>query len=286
MLTRCWLIGIIVLALASAHGQPGPPTVRFGIDLRRDRPQVERQPLTLSTDRIDVYGGDPDLAERVSSHVEVAIATLPPRFANPSMRFSVRIGPPDDGDCPVRGFASMFVGQPSIGLLVDPEWSDAELQRIVAHEVGHVYHAAARAAVDPPSGDAILNEGLATWLAAPSWLADLGFSSFESAIRSSMERGIYFGMDEEPTPDLSTFASSAEECVALRDALYTQRAGFVGFLIERFGMEAVIEASRQPLELTFMGREGWRASRLDYEAEFGAPLAQLEREWLAGFATE
>src|SRR5690554_4506710 len=82
-------------------------------------------------------------------------------------------------------------------------------------------------------------------------------------------------------------ADSPQECLVLRDALYTQWAGFVGFLIEVYGVEAVLSATRLPAEWGEVGRGGRvRESQLDYVAAFGVALEDLENEWLGRLLQE
>lgn len=280
---------VVLAAFAGSLGQaqpdrPGAPLIT---GVPGSAPPLGRLPVTLATERVDVLGGSVETAELVASLVEEAVAALPARFANPDLRTQVVIRGADSGPCPVRAFAGYREGRASIGINLDLGWSVGTLRRIVAHEVGHVYHFAARGAVEGLSSDGILNEGLATWLSAPFWLADLGAESFESLIRSNMERGVYFGLVEDYEVDLSARAASGRECVELRDALYTQWAGFVGFLIDKYGVEAVLSATRLPAELVEVGRGEWRrGSQLDYVAAFGASLADLENEWLRRLAEE
>lgn len=171
------------------QGQPDRPGAPLIIGIPGSAPPIGRLPVTLATERVDVLGGSVETAELVASLVEEAVAALPARFANPELRIQVVIRGADSGPCPVRAYAGYREGRVSIGINLDLAWSAGTLRRIVAHEVGHVYHFAARGAVEGLSSDGILNEGLATWLSAPFWLADLGAESFESLIRSNMERG-------------------------------------------------------------------------------------------------
>lgn len=280
---------VVVVALAVCLGQlqadgADAPLI---IDLRGGAPLAEVLPVTLVTERVEVLGGSVESAELVASLIEEAVAALPARFANPELRIQVVIRGADSGPCPVRAYAGYRDGRSIIGINLDVAWSVGTLRRIVAHEVGHVYHFAARGAVEGLSSDLILNEGLATWLSAPFWLADLGAESFESLIRSNIERGVYFGLAEDYEVDLSDRAGSGQECLELRDALYTQWAGFVGFLIEVFGVEAVLSATKLPAEWGEVGRGGReRESQLDYVAAFGVSLEDLENQWLGRLSEE
>lgn len=244
------------------------------------RRAFEAPGIVLSTPRLNVAGDDAELAERIASMVEEAVVVLPPELEDADLRIRMNIERPAAGRCPAWAWASAWEGYGTIEVFVDPAWPEATLRRIVAHEAGHVYHFAARGEIRSLQGDALLVEGLATWLARGAWLADLGFASLDDAVRKYLEAGTYMSLAGDYEVDIAALAASATECFALRDRLYTQWAAFVAYLLDRFGFEAVMAATAQPREV--LGEQGGMLTfaPLDYEAAFGVGLADLEREWL------
>lgn len=244
------------------------------------RRAFEAPGIVLSTPRLNVAGDDAELVERIASMVEEAVVVLPPELVDADLRIRVNIERPAAGRCPARAWASAWEGYGTIEVFVDSAWSEATLRRIVAHEVGHVYHLVARGEIPGPQGDALLVEGLATWLAREAWLADLGFASLDDAVRQYQEAGTYMSLAGAYEVDIAAVAASAAECLALRDRLYTQWAAFVTYLLDGFGLEAVMAATAQPREVLGERVGMLTLAPLDYEAAFGVALAELEREWL------
>lgn len=277
------LLGVCLLLVCSlAVGQETLDPTRMD-SAERARLALERPGIVLRTPRLNVAGSDAQLAGRIAGMVEEAVAVLPPELVDVELRIRVEMKPPVEGVCPTRAFASAREGYGFVNVFVDPAWSDAMLRRIVAHEVGHVYHFALRGAIEGPSGDAILIEGLATWLARHAWLADLGFASFDDAVRSYLEDGTYVSLAGDYELDVVAAVSSPAECFALRDRLYTQWAGFVAFLLDEYGLDAVLASAEQAREVLESRDDGmWLLAPLDYQAAFGAALEDLESRWLAG----
>lgn len=238
--------------------------------------------IVLRTPRLNVAGGELELAERISSIVETAANSLPDELYDAGLRIRVDIERPKSGRCPIRAWASVQAGYGFITVHVDTRWSPSTLSRVVAHEVGHIYHHAATENREGPHGDALLSEGLATWLARDPWLSDLEFESFADAVRSYLGAGAYVGLAEEYELDISGLVDSAEECFAKRDQLYTQWAGFVEFLLQEYGLEMVVAATEQARTLKVDSLGMMTLERLDYEVAFGASLTELEQRWHGG----
>lgn len=300
-------VGFACLCLACAPAASGEasapgPTDTAESDLAASRHQVARRiqehyrtdpaelarqafeapGIVLSTPRLNVAGGDAELAQRVAAIVEDAIAKLPPELVDDDVRMRLNIGFPTAGKCPARARASARGGYGFIDVHLDRRWPETTLRRVLAHEVGHVYHLAGRERMQGPQGDALLVEGLATWLSRDAWLTDLGFPSFEDAVRTYLEDGAYVSLVGGYKPDIAAAVASQAECFALRDQLYTQWAAFVAYLLDRFGLGAVLAATEQPREV-LAERAGVRQfAPLDYAVAFGVPLEELERDWLAG----
>lgn len=294
-------------ALGQDSSQP-PPTVSYKDTVRE---QMEQDGIVVMTPRIVVAGRDTEAVQKIAELTEEAIAALPSDLEL-STNLWVHVLPGKTDRCPIRGQANRVEGQPLIEIYLRSEWSEATLRRIVHHEVGHIYHRSLLAGsleeARRPTGDMIMSEGLATWLTRTTWLADLGFPSLQGAVRSYVAAGKHLGLVENYEADVAEMTTSTSECLELRDAIYTQYAAFVGFLIDEFGFDAVLAASAQerlirseetgylvlaPLDndavlaafaqnllIKLEGSDKLALAPLDYEAAFGAPLGELEKRWL------
>lgn len=230
---------------------------------------------------VEVSGADEETRAVVAEAARSAVAGFSADFVNRELRISIQIQSPQPGTCPARAWASFVREQGLITVYLDDAWPLSTLQRVVAHEVGHVYHQSLLGPlVDGPRGDAILNEGLATWLAGRIWLRDIGYATFAEAVLANRARGDYFELEGE-LPDVMSLAFTRAECFALRDVLYTQWGAFVGHLVSRFGIQAVLDASNVELDILDDGAGRRILAPLEYEDAFGATLAELEADWLS-----
>ena len=201
--------------------------------------------------------------ERVSDRLGVEI----PQIVKVDFRPPATVGPGEG--CPVRGYTQL--GTDFIAVLASDETGDSQIYAVAAHEFGHVV-SATRLGEQPP--DAILSEGIATWLAAEAWLDWHGFGSMEDAVRAIVEEGAYIPLLESPMPGAADLPEA--ECWKRRDVTYTQWAGFVGFLIDTYGMDAIEKAWKADVP---SGPDPATIHDL-YRVVFGLTLEELESQWL------
>ena len=177
------------------------------------------------------------------------------------------VGP--NGECPVRGYFMLDTN--IISVVASPETSDSQIYGAAAHEFGHVVSTNLFGGFPP---DSILSEGMATWLGSEAWLEWHGFDSLDDAVRGFAEEGTYIPLSEALV--LGAPGMSEAECWKRRDVRYTSWSGFVGFLFDTYGMDAI--------EKLWSARE---ASGSDpgeiyehYEVVLGRSLEDLESQWL------
>lgn len=231
-------------------------------------------------------------AEAVYDYVRARLET------SSDKKFAVAFRPPDTSDCPVRGLA-MASPEPQTILFVDEKASHAYILGVLAHELGHLLHAHGLQA----GGDTYLSEGLATWAAGEYWRAWRGETPAES-VQTYLREGRYVPLHEYYRQDAGYQRFEGEDCLAERDRRYLSWAAFVGFLIDRYGLEKMVELlnSTQPLEGATMTQPPPTASpppgnppmleeRIiaqrtirppDYLGVYGLELNQLEAAWLRG----
>ena len=201
-------------------------------------------------------------------------------FASPR---GERVGPITlrPGQCPVRGLA--VTGQSSLPLpiwvVADDETAADQVIAVAAHELAH--HAG-RARFDG-TGNRLLGEGLATWLAQDSWLGWHGWDSLDEAVRGFLSAGTFVPFAQRA--ERPGQASDAG-CLARRDTLYTEFASFVGFLIDKYGVGRFEELmDTMPITTITLGPgtptpSPAPAPMPDYRAVYGMSLEELEQEWL------
>jgi hypothetical protein len=161
-------------------------------------------------------------------------------------------------DCAARGITYRDGGR--ISIFVTPDTSTGQLRMALAHETAHVLHLPYAAA------DITLLEGFANWASLRYWSDWQGFPSFDDAVRTYLADGRSVPLDDPP----------ADCTIAGRDVIYNERASFVGFLIDRYGMDRFLEASDTAVP-TQRANTPFIA---DYERVYGKPLAVLLDEWL------
>lgn len=140
----------------------------------------------------------------------------------------------------------------------------------------------------PRVGDGLLEEGLATWLARDSWLRWHGWESLDEAVRGFLSAGTYIPFAQRSERPGQT---SDAECLTRRNTLYTEYASFVGFLVDRYGVERFEEVAETiPVITIVIGRgiptptprpaADCGPNMADYRAVYGRSLEELEQEWL------
>ena len=204
-----------------------------------------------------------DELERVTDRLGTEI----PRIVKVDFGPPRTVGP--NGECPARGYFMLDTN--IISVLASPETGDSQIYGAAAHEFGHVVSTSMFGGYPP---DVILSEGMATWLGSEAWLEWHGFGSMDDAVRGFAEEENYIPLSESHVPDAP--GMSEAQCWKRRDIRYTQWAGFVGFLIDTYGMDAI--------EKLWSARE---ASGSDpgevyehYEVVLGRTLEDLESQWL------
>ena len=207
------------------------------------------------------------------------------------------------GVCPVRGMAlppvppvpevEARVPAPHPAWIVaDDETTADQVIAVAAHELGHHVGWARFDRI----GDRLLSEGLATWLAQDSWLRWHGCDSLDDAVRGFLSAGTYIPFARR---DYRPEGVSEAECLARRDTLYAEYASFVGFLIDRYGVErfeelvgTILEPDRDKVITIAIGRgipapmpvptpdPDYRPPMADYGAVYGRRFEELEQDWL------
>ena len=117
-----------------------------------------------------------------------------------------------------------------VWVVADDETTAEQVIAVAAHELAH-HVGRARFG---HTGDRLLSEGLATWLGQDSWLNWHGWDSLDDAVRGFLSAGAYIPFAQRY---YSPGRLSDAECLARRDTLYTEYASFVGFLIDRYGLD-------------------------------------------------
>ncbi len=291
--------GTAVRATPQVYPSPGntaAPTVElpFGITLRRE---------VLSTDNVKFYLAPGSLSEsklrEYAPHVEADLTEIAEKvgidlssafpgeliitFVSPR---SGRVGPMElgPGQCPVRGLAitGRVSGPLQAWVVADDETPADQVIAVAAHEIAHHVGWARFGGI----GDSLLAEGLATWLAQESWLKWHGWHSLDEAVRGFRSAGTYILFAQRGE---SQGRVSDAECLARRDTLYTEYASFVGFLIDKYGLDRFEELADTILTVTITVRpapptptpaHALRPPMPDYQAVYGRSLEELEQDWL------
>ena len=177
---------------------------------------------------------------------------------------------PQTGNCTPRGI-TYHEQKPIILIFADQGTSHEQILATFAHELGHVFlHRKFEG-----SGDATLNEGMATWSAGNAWQAWKG-ASFNDSVRIYRNNGTYLPLVQNY--DLSQAYTDKPGCLTRRDTLLTELASFMDFLIRTYGIEKMDELFKaQPPELS--GSQ-YVIHPPDYKGVYGFEFNQLETAWL------
>jgi hypothetical protein len=110
----------------------------------------------------------------------------------------------------------------------------------------------------------------------------LGFDSPADAVRASLNDGRYIALETSDEAAKQAMPgqdgeSNSQDCIAIRDTLYTEWAAFIDYLILSRGRDRFIA-------LLDSGTASAEAAPIDYEGTYGMSLQALEREWLAALA--
>lgn len=167
-------------------------------------------------------------------------------------------------DCAARGVA--YRDGARVGIFVGPATPVEQLRMVLAHETVHILHFPYAA----PDLDLTLGEGFANWASLRYWSEWKGVAHFDDEVRAYLVDGRYVPVDNPP----------ADCTIVGRDIIYNERASFVGFLIDRYGMERFLAASDTSVRTARAGLP----TVADYDAVYDASLAALIDEWLASLA--
>jgi hypothetical protein len=252
---------------------------RRALDLESE--DVPEQQKVAETERFTVYApagklpaAVPDLPERAERVLDEVVARLG-SLAKDREGIRITFRPPSDMPCPPRGLASSR--PPRIIIFADDQTSEEQILGVLAHELGHVIimHRFERI----PSA---FNEGLATWGSVPYFNAWLGNTSLDAAVRSYLEDSTYLPLHKNyymtsiyPGEEEGT----SEGCITRRETLYIEWASFLGYLMDRYGVEKLEELIRSVPEMEST-EEALVVKPADFEAVYGSSLNQLEAAWL------
>jgi hypothetical protein len=216
----------------------------------------------------------PERAEIIFDHVSGRLGT------SAEQEVPVIFRPPSLAPCPPRGLAGSR--PPRIFIYADDETSRDQILGVLAHELGHVL-IMARFQQIPRA----LNEGLSTWASAQYFNAWQGILSLDAAVRSYLDDSTYLPLHQNyHLTDINPGAEgSSDSCISRRETLYTEWASFLGYLIERYGMERLEKLIATVPDPEMTGR-GVTVKPANFEAVYGSSLNQLEAAWLRHILTQ
>lgn len=251
--------------------------------------------MPTATARVDSPGSPTgfevlDPTGKYESAARYARETLPQMLEHVGRRAGQSLQPPltlvisglRAGDrCAVRGLA--LSGARQIYLYVEPRTPRSVIDTGLSHELGHVLQTQLAGG---DVGSATLAEGFATYVSGPYWPGWDRRTGFQEAVRRYRQQGRYIPLTQ-----------SHLSCdTATRDRIYTERAGFVEWLLETHGEEKFWRLNRLSAR-RFQGPE--KAEGLPYVQPpviqenptyesapwvrvYGSTLRQLEARWLSG----
>jgi hypothetical protein len=189
----------------------------------------------------------------------------------PTQKIIVAFLPPDNSTCPVRG-TSFNDKPPLILIYADQNTSQEQISATLAHELGHVLAYQQY----PQLTDVALSEGFATWSAGAYWSAWQGID-FDDFVRSSLREGTYLPLWQNY--DLNkAYDRNSSTCLADRDALLTEMASFIDYLVRTYGADKLTALFNvRPPET---GSKRTIVYPPDYASVYGLELNQLEYLWL------
>ncbi len=263
---------------------PSPPVAT--VDWPELPDVTGKQPLA-TTEHFAVYAAadDPLLRRAVRTwtpELEALLEDVGRRLglALPVARVHVVFSRAYHARCPARGIASARRDKPLLVIYLDERTTARQVRAVLAHEM--VHHLTA---IPSFVGDGVLTEGIANWAAGPWMLAWQGYGRWSDAVLDYLRRGEYVAVSD----DTGLSPGAGEDCLARRDRVYNSRAAFVGWLIDRIGLERVLEmpyvevAAAQAAGRPAADRSAEGVSlerRPDYRRATGYDLRTLELLWL------
>ena len=189
---------------------------------------------------------------------------------------------PNTGPCLSRGWTMVPPDDspPLIVIFADESTNAKQIIGALAHELGHVLqHDAIEGG---RSIQSIFNEGFATWAAGPYWLDWQNATSFQSTVASYITAGTYLPLHENDgfldTLSEDAVAKFGQDCLKRRDAIYTEWAAFIEYLVEEHGRPKLYSLFQTaPL---VSDDEASPFLRPNFRAVYGRSLEQLEAAWL------
>lgn len=154
-----------------------------------------------------------------------------------------------------------------ITLYVDETTSRETLRGVFAHELGHELHFNSELSGTSHSE---LSQGVATWIAGEYWARMRGWQSIDEGARILLAEA-----EHRPL----TSYSSYETCFEERVEVYTVWASFVGYLIDRFGLETLSDYFEEINSQGDSRRIGNPDLAPSSQAIYGRTLDELDSEW-------
>jgi hypothetical protein len=216
-----------------------------------------------------------------TNQAEIAYAYVSQRLDGAQVKHKINLAfqPPNKDACPVRGLASEGK-EPMIILFAGQNSARTYLLAVLSHEIGHAI--SYEGFPEGLPGNIALAEGIATWGSGKYWAAWKNVPSLDDLIRNYMKEGTYEAIHENT--DLhgvypwQANTGSSQDCLARRDKVYSEWAGFTGYLIDTYGWPKAHQLFKRRAPLQQPGQ--MIEFPMDYEGVYGKALNQLEWEWL------
>jgi hypothetical protein len=210
-------------------------------------------------------------AEQVFTYVSARLKS------STEAKIAVTFRRPSTEPCRARG---LFVGERPyrIFIFADEQTSRDQLLGVLAHETGHYLHTVG----DLPGTTWAFTEGIATWASGEYWNAWQNSPSLDASVQRYRERGqflpLYENFQRPPQPNPQATPSVNDDCLVLRDTIYTEWASFLDYLIQKYGWEKLPALFESP-DYERRRREIIMKPP-DFQAVYGSSLNQLEAAWL------
>jgi hypothetical protein len=183
--------------------------------------------------------------------------------------------------CSLNGQASWDKAQSKITIFFYKGISEEQILYVSAHEMAHLiqWEYLGEGTVDP-----ILVEGWATLAAEPYLIEWLDIQSIDQQVQTYISENQYVGITK---PGLWDQMYTNTGCLGVRQTMYIEWASFVGYIINNYGVENLMELMSISFSLTNSARNpGQSIGTGEYEAVFGKTLQELERDWLSLLLTD
>lgn len=242
-----------VQRVAAAQGATTAPAPIAG-----NGPRMRGQ-LVRQTERLDFFVGKNTFSAgqiaELAPKIEQALRNAEQHFGT-TLKHRVSVGfyrvPPKRG---VRGMA--YTAERRAELFYRPGEDANRAITIAAHELGHHLEAQRYGEDVQRRADTILHEGMATWIAADSWLPMCEATTWRQRARQLQGAGI-------PLHLLTAERSGA-------DNAYELWASFVDFLADRYGWDK--------LDALYASGRGRAPGSANYQKVLGKSLDELADEW-------